>query len=167
MWWLKKDYSPSSAYPLCKNKKRKKKNNISIHCYIILGGMWIQFYQIQPLRLTILHILYTTYHLFMWPSVDFLMTTYLSFLVLVLIECPPDVIFGHCDLFERAFVCILWHFHPTVFYLVFVFYALQVRPIYVMKRSRNAKFNMKINENIKWWYFWINEMLKVKSLEVK
>ena len=57
-------------------------------------------------------------------------------------------LFGHSDLFERAFVCILWHFHATVFYLVFVFLHCKSDLFTSWKGSRNAKFNIKINENI-------------------
>ena len=54
----------------------------------------VKFYPIlntYPLEWTIMDILHITYPLFTWSSLDFLLTTYLSLLVHVVIECPLSV----------------------------------------------------------------------------
>ena len=47
---------------------------------------------LTPLEWTIVNILHTTYPFFTWPSVDFLLTTYLPLLVHIIIEWPMSVL---------------------------------------------------------------------------
>ena len=53
------------------------------------GPNFTQFWPPTPSSGQLMYILHTTYPLCTWPSMDFLLTTYLPLLVHVVIECPP------------------------------------------------------------------------------
>ena len=53
--------------------------------------IFFQFWPPNPIKLTIVDILHTTYPLFTWPNVDFQLTTNLPLLFHVVIEWPPIV----------------------------------------------------------------------------